>query len=89
MDNYKTGDGTNLTDGVVAKRSCSHTSNPPNTPQLAPVPGQRFIEFGWQLLGLLDERRNHRLSLLIGHLRQHHVTGMTLDQGRDMAVLRS
>src|SRR5258705_13047165 len=28
------------------------------------------------------------LGILIGHLREHHVAGMTFDQGRDIAVLR-
>src|SRR4029077_8922934 len=55
---------------------------------LAPVPSQRFIELTRQLLCLLDERGYDRLGVLVGHLRQHHVTGMTLDQGRDIAVLR-
>jgi hypothetical protein len=56
---------------------------------LAPVPGQRFIELTRQLLCLLDERGYDRLGVLVGHLCQHHVTGVTLDQGRDIAVLRS
>src|SRR6202021_1983126 len=30
-----------------------------------------------------------RLGVFVGHLCQHHVTGMTLDQGRDIAVLRT
>ena len=54
---------------------------------LAPVPGQRFIEFIWELLGLLYQRGDDRLGVLVGHLRQHHVAGMTFDQGRDIAVL--
>src|ERR1700687_1634154 len=36
----------------------------------------------------LMRRGYHRPGVLIGHLRQHHVTGMTFDQGRDIAVLR-
>ena len=41
---------------------------------------------GCTMLGLLDKRGYDRLGVLIGHLHQHHVTGMTLDQGRDIAV---
>ena len=29
MDHHNTGDGTNLSDGSFAKRTLSHTSNPP------------------------------------------------------------
>jgi len=29
MDHHNTGDGTNLSDGSFAKRTCSHASNPP------------------------------------------------------------
>src|SRR5450759_5198749 len=55
---------------------------------LSSVPGQGFIQLLWQLLRLLDERGDYRLGVLTGHLRQHHVTRMTLDQGRDVAVVR-
>ena len=54
---------------------------------LAAVPGQRFIQLARQPFCLLDERGYDRLGVFIGHLRQHHVTGMTFDQGRDIAVL--
>ena len=37
---------------------------------------------------LLDERGDNRLGVLACHLGQHHVTGMTLDQGRDVGVVR-
>src|SRR6266481_8065890 len=56
---------------------------------LTPVPGQGLIEFIWQLLGLLDERGNDRLRVLVGHLRQHYVARVTFDQGRDIAVFRT
>src|SRR3984885_1031015 len=55
---------------------------------LTTVPGQGFVQFIRQLLRLPDERGYHRLRLLVGHLRQHHITRMALTQGRDMAVLR-
>src|SRR5664280_1914629 len=55
---------------------------------LAPVPGQRLIQLTRQHFRLLDERGNNRLGVLIGYLHQHHVTGMTFDQGRDVAVPR-
>ena len=55
---------------------------------LAAIPSQRLVQFVRQLLRLLDERGYDRLRLLVGHRRQHHVTRMALDQGRDMAVLR-
>src|SRR6478609_11684160 len=55
---------------------------------LSPVPGQGLIQFLWQLLRLLDERADYRLGVLTCHLGQHHVTRMTLDQGRDVAVVR-
>src|SRR5665647_1360583 len=51
---------------------------------LAPVPGQRLIQLTRQHFRLLDERGNNRLGVLIGYLHQHHVTGMTFDQGRDL-----
>ena len=56
---------------------------------LAPVPGQGFIQLGRELLRLRDERGNHCPGFLVGDLRQHHVTRMTFDQGRNVAVLRS
>ncbi len=31
MDHHRTGDGTNLFDGTFAKRTCSHSSNPPTS----------------------------------------------------------
>ena len=34
---------------------------------LAPVPGQRFVELGWQLLRLLDKRGNNGIGFLIGN----------------------
>src|ERR1700733_14983658 len=55
---------------------------------LATVPGQGFVQFVRQLLRLPDERGYDRLRLLVGYLRQHHITRMALNQGRDMAVLR-
>src|SRR5712671_4279374 len=55
---------------------------------VSPVPGQGLIQRLWQLLRLLDERRDCRLGVLTCHLGQHHVTRMTLDQGRDVAVVR-
>src|SRR6266404_5321924 len=55
---------------------------------LSPVPGQGLIQLLWQLLRLLDERGDCRLGVLTCHLGQHHVTRMTLDQGRDVAVVR-
>src|SRR6476659_3092136 len=56
---------------------------------LAAVPGQRFIQLARQPFCLLDERGYDRLGVFIGHLCQHHVTGTTLDEGRDIAVLRT
>ena len=37
---------------------------------------------------LFDKRGYDRLGVLACHLGQHHVTRMTLDQGRDVAVVR-
>jgi len=56
---------------------------------LAAVPGQRFVQFARQLLGLLDERRDHRPGAFIGHLGQQHIARMTFHQGDDVTVLRS
>jgi hypothetical protein len=36
-----------------------------------------------------DERGDNRLGVLACRLGQHHVTGLTLDQGRDVGVVRS
>src|SRR6478672_10923278 len=47
-----------------------------------------YSSLGSFLACLLDERRYDRPGILIGHLRQHHVAGMTFDQGRDIAVVR-
>ena len=41
----QTGDGTNLLDGVAAKRTCSHTSNPPNIPQLEGMGSFKLLTF--------------------------------------------
>src|SRR5260370_14584386 len=56
---------------------------------LAPVPGQGLIQLIREPLCLLDECGNDRLRVLVGHLRQRHVTRMTFDQSRDVAVFRS
>ena len=56
---------------------------------LAPVPGQGLVELGRQLPRLPDERGYHCQGFLVGNLYQHHVTRLTFDQGRDVAVLRS
>jgi len=36
---------------------------------------------------MLDERVDYRLGVFAGHSDQHHVTRMTLNQGRDLAVM--
>ena len=56
---------------------------------LAPVPGQGLVELGRQLPRLPDERGYHCQGFLVGNPYQHHVTRLTFDQGRDVAVLRS
>jgi len=38
------------------------------------------LAFG-SFFALLDERLDDRLGVLTGHLSQHHVTRMALDQG--------
>ena len=54
---------------------------------LASVPGQGLIQFvGWRLC-LLDECADDGLCVLVGYLHQDHVTRVTFDQGRDVAVL--
>ena len=55
----------------------------------APVPGQGLVELPRQLLCLLDECVYNRLRVLIGDLRQHHVTHMTFDQRCYVAVVRT
>ena len=56
---------------------------------LAAVPGQRLIQLIRYRLRLLDQRGNYGLGILVGDLRQCHVTRLPFDQGRDVAVLRS
>jgi hypothetical protein len=53
---------------------------------LAPVPGQGLLQLLWSLPSLLDERGDDRPGDPLG---QHHVTRVTLDQGRDVAAVRS
>src|SRR5262245_63311192 len=55
---------------------------------LAAVPGQRLIQLIRYLLRLLDQRGNNSLGILVGDLRQCHVTRLPFDQGRDVAVFR-
>ena len=54
---------------------------------LAAVPGQRLIQLIRYRLRLLDQRGNYGLGILVGDLRQCHVTRLPFDQGRDVAVL--
>jgi hypothetical protein len=54
----------------------------------APIPGQGLIQLLWKLLRLLNECGDHRPGILACHLGQHHVTRLTLDQGRDVGVVR-
>ena len=56
---------------------------------LAAVPGQRPAEFARQGAGLLDQRCNDRVGLLVGDLGQDHVARLALDQGHDMAAARA
>lgn len=49
----------------------------------ATIPGERFIEFSWQLMRLLDQRIDYRLAILAIDLGQHHVTRMALYQCGD------
>ena len=56
---------------------------------LAAIPCQRLVELSGQLLRLLNECVDDGLGVPTGHLRQHHVTGVTLDQGGHVRVLRA
>src|SRR3974390_865469 len=53
----------------------------------APVPGQGLIQLVRYHLRLFDQRGNDGLRILVGYLRQRHVTRMPFDQRRDVAVL--
>ena len=54
---------------------------------LATIPGQRFVELGWKFVRMFDERINDGLGVFAGHSDEHHVTRLTLNQGRDLAVM--
>ena len=54
---------------------------------LAAIPGQRFIEFSWQLVGMLDQRVNDGLGVFALHPDQHDVTRMTFHQCCNLAVV--
>ena len=55
---------------------------------LSPVPVRALNSSFGSFLALLDERGYYRLGVLARHLGQHQITRMTLDQGRDVAVVR-
>ncbi len=52
----------------------------------APIPGQRFVEFLWQLASVLDQRIGERLGIFAGDLYQHHVACLTFDESRNLAA---
>src|SRR5215471_16262301 len=54
---------------------------------LAAVPCQRFIEFVWKLMGVLDERTDDSLGIFAIDLCQHEVARLTLHQRCNLAVL--
>ena len=65
---------------------CCQRKSPMIRKLLATVPGQGFVQLSRQRLRLPDERRYHRLRLLVGDLRQHHVTCMALHQGSPIPI---
>src|SRR5262249_10880440 len=52
---------------------------------LAAVPGQRLIQLIRYRLRLLDQRGNNSLGILVGDLRQCHVTRSVLRPGQQIA----
>lgn len=53
----------------------------------SPIPGQRLVEFPWQLVCLIDQGINHRLGIFASHPNQHHVASMAFDQSGDLAIV--
>jgi len=56
---------------------------------LPPVPSRRFVELLRQLASVFDQRVDDRLGIFSGDFHQHHIARMTLDKGRNLAVLAS
>jgi len=51
------------------------------------IPGQRGHQPGRQLLYLPDEGVDDAVGIFAGHFNEHDEPGLTLDQGRDVAIL--
>src|SRR3546814_18176263 len=56
---------------------------------LASVPGERLIEFPWELSGMFDQPIDHRLGILASALHQHDVSRMTPHQLRHITITPS
>ena len=54
-----------------------------------PIPSQRLVEFLRQLASVFDQRVYDRTGIFSGDLYQHHVAGMTFDEGRNLAAIGS
>ena len=54
---------------------------------LTTIPGERLVEFSGQFVSMLDERVDHGLSVFTWHPDQHYVTGMALNECRDLTVI--
>ncbi|SIT50760.1 hypothetical protein BN2476_940005 [Paraburkholderia piptadeniae] len=52
----------------------------------SPIPGQRFIQFLWQLARMPDESIGDDLAILAGDLDQHHVACLALDERHNLAA---
>ncbi|KWT66536.1 hypothetical protein APV28_4422 [Comamonas testosteroni] len=48
-----------------------------------------MLEFLWQFASMLNERVDDCLRVFAIELHQHHVSRLTLDQGRNLAVATS
>ena len=54
---------------------------------LAAVPRQRFIEFVWKLMSMLDKCTDHGLCIFSIDLCKHEVARLPLHQSCDLAIL--
>src|SRR5262245_31626025 len=54
---------------------------------LAAIPRQRFIEFVWKLVSVLDKCADDGLCIFSTDLRKHEVARLPLHQRCDLAIL--
>lgn len=54
---------------------------------LAPVPGQRFVEFLWQFASVFDQGVGHGSGIFSRELDQHQVARLTFDECRNLTIL--